>query len=86
MTAPLGQLTEGATETEEWVVIWFPPNRPDKARAFETEEKARAFAATEDVADWCPLLEHRVVTMLVVTELIPLDADPIPADLEEPKS
>lgn len=55
--------------TEEWVVVWFPP-QGDKVKKFDTEEKARTFADDEDVKEWNPLLEHRFTT--IVSELVPL--------------
>ena len=54
---------------EKWVIVWFPPSG-DCRRNFSTEAKARTFAATEDVADWNPLMEHIIVT--TQSELIPL--------------
>lgn len=80
------QPDDGTTEVEEWVVTWFPPDQPDRSRAFtgeRAEEKARAFAARNepfrdpyradyDVAQWNPLLEHRVTIMMVTSEIVPL--------------
>jgi hypothetical protein len=64
---PLGEST-----VEEWVVVWFPPDARDRTRRFTEESKARAFAATPDIAEWNPLLDHRITTTIVVSELVPL--------------
>lgn len=58
--------------TDEWVVVWFPPGEPTREKRFGDEARARMFAVREDIADWAPLLEHRVTTTSVVAELIPL--------------
>lgn len=63
--------TDGTTEVEEYVVVWFPPEG-DRAKAFATEARARKFAASEDVTEWNPLLEHRITIHTVVSELLPL--------------
>lgn len=60
------------TETiEEWVIVWFPPEA-DRSRKFRREQAARDFAATEEVAQWHPLMEHRRTTTSVESELVPL--------------
>lgn len=61
---------------EEWVVIWFPPEVKEKVRKFRHESSARAFAATEEVASWAPLLEHRQTRTETLSWLISLDEDP----------
>ena len=65
---------EHITKTEEWVVVWFPPEG-DHRKTFtgtDAEDKARQFARTDDVSEWNPLLDHRIVTTMVVSELVPL--------------
>lgn len=53
-----------------YVVLWFPPEG-DRARTFGANEaKARAFAATEDIAKWNPLMVHRIT--ITTEELLPL--------------
>lgn len=56
--------------THEWVVTWFPPDHPSKSRRFGSEDKAREFAASYDVAEWAPLLELRSIT--TTSTLVPL--------------
>lgn len=58
------------TETEiKWVIIWFHPDG-DRRRNFTDEEAARRFAKTEDVAEWHPLMEKRVIeTTTILVEL-----------------
>jgi hypothetical protein len=67
---------DGTTVREEWVVVWFPPDTPVRRKAYtggsNAEGRARRFATREDVAGWHPLLEHRVVTTDVVTEIVSL--------------
>lgn len=65
---------EGVTVTEKWVVVWFPPDAPERERRFDTERAARRFAASADVAVWNPLLDHRITTSWIVSELVPLEA------------
>lgn len=62
--------------TEDWVILWFPPDA-DRNRKFRSEESARAFAATEEVASWNPLMELRRVTTIVETTMVPLDLEQI---------
>lgn len=64
-----------ATKTSEaWVIAWFPPEA-DRTRSFRSEQAAREFAATEEVATWNPLMEHQHVTTRVVTTIIPLGTE-----------
>jgi hypothetical protein len=63
---------EAVTTVEEWVVVWFPPDAPERSRRFTVEDKARTFAVSEDVAVYAPLLDHRITTTVVVSELVPL--------------
>lgn len=42
--------------TIRYVILWFDPEG-DKRRSFTDEETARAFAASEEVAPWHPMLE-----------------------------
>lgn len=75
MTADAGRsrtTNDGATVVEEWVVLWFPPEG-DRDKRFTDEAKARRFARREDVAEWNPLLDHRVTTTTVKSEFVPLD-------------
>ena len=57
------------TITERWTIIWFAPDG-DHRKKFTDETKARKFAASEDVVDWNPLMEHEIAT--VKTEVISL--------------
>lgn len=59
------------SEVEEWVVLWFPPDR-DREWKTNDEAKARRKAAKDGVAQWNPLLEHRITTTVVVSELVAL--------------
>lgn len=49
----------GLQETE-WRVIWFPADAPDRVFV-GTEAAVRRRASREDVAEWNPLVERRVV-------------------------
>lgn len=63
--------------TSEYVVLWFHPDG-DKTKTFretdrahaDPERRARAYAAKDDVAEWNPLLIHRIT--LVTEEILPL--------------
>lgn len=59
---------------EEWTVIWFPPDG-DKSKTFQNETAAKRFAKRDDhkvdVANWNPLLVHRVIK--VTETMIPLE-------------
>lgn len=56
---------------ETWVVVWFPPDMPDKRRVFASEDAAQIFAAHDRPAgEWSPLIEHRITT--VTSSLVPL--------------
>lgn len=57
--------------TERWMVLWFPPDAAERQRTFATVDAARNFARSEDVADWNPLIEHQITT--VITELVPIE-------------
>jgi hypothetical protein len=48
--------------TEHYVVIWFPPEG-DKERRFKHAPAARAFAQSEDILPWSPLMERRTETI-----------------------
>lgn len=68
---PLGP-PETVTVKEQWVVVWFPPTAPQREKRFTEEDKAREFAADPDVAEWAPLLDHRITTTTVESQLVPL--------------
>lgn len=63
---------ESTSTADEWVVVWFPPDAAQREKRFKDEDKARRFAAEDDVAEWAPLLDHRITTTTVVSELVPL--------------
>lgn len=64
---------ETVTVTDRWVVVWFPPDAPERERSFDTEDAARRFAAKDDIAAWAPLLDHRITTTMLVSECAPLE-------------
>lgn len=54
--------------TEQWIVVWFPPDVDKRERKYRSEGDARSFAdhGTHDdlrIRDWNPLLVHRVTTV-----------------------
>lgn len=60
-------------KTEEWVVVWFPPDFPQRRKSCKTEEEAQVYAATnENAAQWNPLIEHKVTTISEISRYVPL--------------
>lgn len=67
---------------EEWVVVWFPPKVSQRQRAFKAEGRALDFAKDgvverEQVSDWSPLVEHRIVTTYSETKIVYNSADEV---------
>ena len=56
---------------EEWILTWFAPDG-DKQYRTPDEDKARKKATREGVAEWNPLLEHRITRVTVETMLVTL--------------
>lgn len=52
---------------EEWLVVWFPPDKERDQRNFTTAEQAQKYAAKQD---WNPLIVHRTTT--IVNRIVPL--------------
>lgn len=62
-------------DTEQWSIVWFPPDAEMRERTYKTEKAARSFARGGmrdgyQVADWNPIMTRRIIS--TTEQVIPL--------------
>lgn len=58
-----GHSADSDAPTYEWEVAWFPPDKPDQVRTFQSEGQARdRYAVAQELGHW-PILSRRTITV-----------------------
>lgn len=55
---------------EEFVVTWFPPDKPTRKVSRRTFEDAQAYIEEKDLMSYAPMIEHVVVTISETRKLV----------------